>query len=71
MCIKVVTVWLALRSLFDDNDNYLINSFLFLFFQGPGAVGGYNGLSSIKMEQDGMPPISSMKVGQNNFHFPH
>jgi homeobox protein homothorax len=28
---------------------------------GPGAVGGYNGLSSIKMEQDGMPPISSMK----------
>merc|ERR1719266_2211027 len=25
---------------------------------GPGAVGGYNGLSSIKMEQDGMPPIS-------------
>jgi homeobox protein homothorax len=27
---------------------------------GPGGV-GYNGLSSIKMEQDGMPPIASMK----------
>jgi homeobox protein homothorax len=27
---------------------------------GPGG-GGYNGLSSIKMEQDGMPPIASMK----------
>ena len=36
---------------------------MFLFFQAGG--GGYNGLSSIKMEQDGMPPIASMKVGQN------
>ena len=32
----------------------------FFFFQGSG--GGYNGLSGIKMEQDGMASLGSMKV---------
>ena len=33
------------------------------------ASGGYNGLSSIKMEQDGMAPLGSMKVGLAFFPF--
>lgn len=35
----------------------------FLLFQAGG--GGYNGLSSIKMEQDGMASLGSMKVGHD------
>ena len=34
--------------------------FFSFFFQGSG--GGYNGLSGIKMEQDGMASLGSMKV---------
>ena len=40
--------------------NYTLHVFFSFFFQGSG--GGYNGLSGIKMEQDGMASLGSMKV---------
>ena len=41
----------------------------FFSFSLQASGGGYNGLSSIKMEQDGMAPIGSMKVGLAFFSF--
>ena len=43
----------------------MITPLYFLYLQGSG--GGYNGLSNIKMEQDGMASLGSMKVSPSLF----
>ena len=45
----------------------MITPLYFLYLQGSG--GGYNGLSNIKMEQDGMASLGSMKVSPSLFFF--
>ena len=45
----------------------MITLLYFLYLQGSG--GGYNGLSNIKMEQDGMASLGSMKVSPSLIFF--
>jgi hypothetical protein len=65
---KSVVVSLLLQSTYTTVDTSLsspreIHSIMifFVYFQVGG--GGYNGLSNIKTEQDGMASLGSMKVG--------